>query len=343
MPGAGDAFLHTLLCLVLFTALFFFSQRIKPTLLFYSLLSFLFIFDYSFLFSRNLAFQPTSLAKLETYPFTRKILSSLQNRAGEIKAGAPARFLSLQPARDVWSEESLKKSGLDPLAYGELSNWEGLSGNAGTYFGMANALGHHSLRLKNPQDIFIPLWRADQAAALRLLGVHYELSRPPGQEAPRLRELEGATKNFFLARRSIDAGENLTTTLARLGRDSVVVAHPPSMLQPEGIGIELDFRDSTEVAFTLLVREEADKNLFVWNESLYPAWRAYLNGEAVVIQKANGWAMAVALPRLKAGKHSLTFQFDDSPIRAGQALSLIWLAGLGAVYFRKRKWGSRKA
>jgi hypothetical protein len=343
MPGAGDAFRHTLLCLVLFSALFFFSHRIKSALLFYGFLCFVFVFDYSFLFSRNLAFQPSSLVKIETYPLTQQLRSSLRNRAEEIKTGAPDRFLSLQPARDVWSEEALSASGLDPLAYGEFSNWEGLSGNAGTYFGMANALGHHSLRLKNPQDVFIPLWRANQPAALRLLGVNYELSRPPGQEAPKLRELEGASKKFFLAKQSIDAGEDLTSTLARLGRENVVVAHPPSTLEPEGIGIELASRKSSEVEFTLMVREEADKNLFVWNESFYPAWRAYLNGEAVVIQKANGWAMAVALPRLKAGKHSLTFQFDDSPIRAGQALSLIWLAGLGAVYFRSRRWGSRKA
>ena len=342
MPGASDAVRHTLLSLVLFTSLLFFSARFKPALLLYGLLCLVFVFDYGFLFSRNLAFQPSSLAKLETYPFTQKILSSLQTRAIEIKAGAPNRFLSLQPAKDVWSEESLQQSGLEPLSYGELTNWEGLSGNAGTYFGIANALGHHSLRLGNPQEVFIPLWKANQAAALRLLGVHYELSRPPGQESPNLRELDGATKNFFLARRAIDAGGDITATLARLGRDSVVVPFPPSTLEPEGISVELESRNSAEAAFALTVRAEADKNLFVWNESLYPAWRAYLNGEAVVIQKANGWAMAVALPRLRAGKHSLTFQFDDSPIRAGQALSLVWLAGLGAVYFRNRRWGLRK-
>ena len=76
----------------------------------------------------------------------------------------------------------------------------------------------------------------------------------------------------------------------------------------------------------------------VVTDSFYPGWRAWLDDRPVPIRRANGVHRAVAMP---AGRHRLRFAYHPSAPRLGFFLSLLTLAGLGAVLAATRSGATR--
>ena len=77
---------------------------------------------------------------------------------------------------------------------------------------------------------------------------------------------------------------------------------------------------------TLLV-ENNEPGLLTISEAVYPGWSAYVDGEPVPIQKANGLFRSVILPGNEPGQpHEVTFVYQPFSFRAGAAVSILTLA-----------------
>lgn len=343
MPGSSEAFLHSIYCLISISVLLFLFKRMNDRRLFYLLLLLLVGFDLSFLFARNLSFQSASITELDAYPLTSQIAEDIAQRERIIPNGAPNRFISLNQSKDQWWDQALALSQLSQLEYGELTNWEGLSGNVGTYFSLANGKGHHSLPLNF--STFTELWVLDPVKTINLLGVRYILSRPPNVEKPLLRINSDALPNFYFAKH-ITYAENFSFVSEAIynmpfAENSLVLEGVDRKLSPASDDLvpQLKVMRSDSAEFTIDVKKDMAASAFVWNTTLYPPWQASLSGTKLEILRANGWSMAVILPPLKAGSHQLIFQYDDTWIRLGQALSSLW--ALGLFFVLAQRW--RKA
>lgn len=339
-PESASAFRHSLFCLLLIPAIFHLRLRVTSIAQGYFLVFLLIAFDLSYSFDRNLVFQPKSLAEKAAYPLTVLIDEDVGKRASEIAAGAPDRFISLQPAKDQWWDQALTLSGFDPLDYGELTNWEGLIGNTGTYFSLADANGHHSLRLQGPTRIFSALWESHQTLATNLLGARYVLSRPANVEQPNLKINESALPNFFVAQKV-----EYSASLEQLIEAMKDMASAKAAAHLEGSSRETKFqplalsktkKTSREFELKIEAKDGVGGEVIVWNEAHYPAWRVYFDGTEIPMLRANGWAMAARLPEAASGPHVIAFRFDETKIRLGQTLSFIWIAAYLAVLILRR-------
>jgi len=335
MPGSGEAFRHSILCLLSLSGLFYLFKRMNDKKPFYLLLLLLVGFDLSFLFERNLAFQSASITEMDAYPLTSQIAEDVEKREHLLVSGAPDRFISLDQSKDQWWDQALALSQLSQLEYGELTNWEGLSGNVGTYFSLANGKGHHSLPLNF--TVFTDLWALDPVKTMSLLGVRYILSRPPNVERPLLRLNSEALPNFYFAKHIIYAASfsDVSKVIRNipLAENFLVLEGVDRILSPASDDLvpHLKVVRSDSATFTLAVNKDSAASAFVWNTTHYPPWQASLNGKKIEILRANGWSMAVALPPLKEGFYELTFEYDDRWIRLGQTLSGLWALALAFV------------
>jgi hypothetical protein len=70
--------------------------------------------------------------------------------------------------------------------------------------------------------------------------------------------------------------------------------------------------------------------ILMLSEVFYPRWRAFVDGEAAEIIKANYVLRAVALP---AGDHEVVFRYDSSLVRKGLLISVTTVAAMLLVLF----------
>ncbi|MCF6210310.1 MAG: YfhO family protein [Gammaproteobacteria bacterium] len=75
------------------------------------------------------------------------------------------------------------------------------------------------------------------------------------------------------------------------------------------------------------------RGLLVWNESYYPGWRAYVDGEKQTVVRANHLFNGVWL---EDGEHELVFEFVPNNFYFGLGLMAITLMLLAIVYFNTR-------
>ncbi len=69
--------------------------------------------------------------------------------------------------------------------------------------------------------------------------------------------------------------------------------------------------------------------LFVLSENDYPGWRAFVDGQATPIIRANFVMMAVPVP---AGNHRIAFVFDPISVKLGFVISVLTLMGMAASW-----------
>ena len=85
------------------------------------------------------------------------------------------------------------------------------------------------------------------------------------------------------------------------------------------------------------VRIEAETDapaLLMLNDTDFPGWRAYVNGQPARIVSANYLFRGVFVP---AGKHIVEFRYEPRSFQAGVAISLATLAILAGLTFRERR------
>jgi hypothetical protein len=88
-------------------------------------------------------------------------------------------------------------------------------------------------------------------------------------------------------------------------------------------------------AFFVDVTNAADAWLVI-ALTAYPGWRASLNGEPAVLERANLAFMALHLP---AGEHRVELYYEPAWLVAGPLIGILGLAGLGLLFrFEGRSW-----
>jgi hypothetical protein len=80
--------------------------------------------------------------------------------------------------------------------------------------------------------------------------------------------------------------------------------------------------------------ESAARALLVLNDSNFPGWRAYVNGEPAPILSANYLFRGVVVP---AGKSMVEFRYEPRSFQAGLALSLAAFTVLAGLIWRERR------
>jgi hypothetical protein len=117
-------------------------------------------------------------------------------------------------------------------------------------------------------------------------------------------------------------------------RKRALVDHAP---QPPPAG---DDRPLVPARITVAERQrlviEADTpapGVLVVSETHYPGWTVTVDGKPAELLRADYALRGVALP---AGKHVVEMRFSSRPTRLGLLLSLLGLAGLGGLLFRRR-------
>ncbi len=118
---------------------------------------------------------------------------------------------------------------------------------------------------------------------------------------------------------------------------ALLEGEPPTLEEPKNPAS--DRAEITEYEANRMEIEtstEAD-GMLVLSEVHYPAWKAYIDGEPVEIERANHIFRAVPIP---AGEHIIEFRYESWTLRAGVLVSFlatIVVAGLVAVRLAMRR------
>lgn len=102
----------------------------------------------------------------------------------------------------------------------------------------------------------------------------------------------------------------------------------PDLAKPDDISNDRASVTSYE-ADEIEVRTATDApGLLVLSEVYYPAWKAYIDGEPVPVQRADQLLRAVRVP---AGEHTVEMRYESSSLRAGIAISSATITVLVAL------------
>jgi hypothetical protein len=341
-PNKGSPQIHFFLMSVATFVIFLFAKYLRTRIITFFWLA-LVIADFAPMFPKNIWFQPDSISSADTYPAVGKIIADLKKNERQIRSGMPYRMLSLAPYSIPWEEKLGPDSPLDPIGYSVLAHWEGLSGNIPSVFGISSVQGFFALELTGMSRLVYTLRKTHYGFLQNIFGVRYVLSRSANK--PPEVHLNPDALPYFYFPDSIFAVRTMAETIDRFmkaekgAEQTVFIQSPWNLRQGDRKPlVELVKRDSVSASFRVIAPDMPDPVHFVWNESLYPAWRAFLNEKELPILRVNGWAMGVAFPPLAHGEYQLEFRFDETPIRLGKALTTLWILIFCFFLYRSRNY-----
>jgi hypothetical protein len=231
--------------------------------------------------------------------------------------------------------------------------------NVATMYGLEDVRGYSAMTFY-PYVETMPLWSAQKRTYhdisdlslpfLSFLGVRHAITPrtmdpPPGwrivadDRSSRLIENSRAIPRVFVPRR-IRFSDSDDTTLKEMALATdfaeeawVRTDGPPRMIENgEAIlnirrsGARYDIETDAHAATRIVIAEAG-----------WPGWRAYVDGERVIIEQANRAFLSVSIPK---GRHRLRVEYVPDAFVQGRAISIGTLALLGFWVIRKR-YGSR--
>lgn len=124
--------------------------------------------------------------------------------------------------------------------------------------------------------------------------------------------------------------EGTITRLAQLPPDTIVLDRAPVFPEENAGNQPAVAADTVRIAHYAPERVEvlvtaAAPGVLVLRDTVYPGWRALLNGKPAPLLRADGLFRAVAVP---TGMHSVVFEYRPPSLRFGVAVSLAALAGM---------------
>lgn len=96
------------------------------------------------------------------------------------------------------------------------------------------------------------------------------------------------------------------------------------LMDPEDEDSKIRITDRTANAVKVKLEEVPDWRILLFTDAFYPGWRAFVDGEAVPIMRANDAFKAIEVP---PGTHDVRFQYHSPRVAIGIAISLASLAG----------------
>jgi hypothetical protein len=150
-----------------------------------------------------------------------------------------------------------------------------------------------------------------------------------------LYRIEGAIPRAYIVNRSVVEKEPFKTLqrlsgaefdpLAEVVLEEDVQIRPTRRLQAH---VQIQRYGNSSV---LMHADTNEEGILVLADSLYPGWKAYVNGEQTRILRANYFYRAVLLPK---GKQRIEFQYDPLSFKIGLVISMITLIFIVGVSIR---------
>ena len=182
------------------------------------------------------------------------------------------------------------------------------------------------------------------AYGLELMNVKYRIHLNPENRALSLVRQDNPSSHAFVVRHYLTAyGRKAVAEAMRDSsfnyRTTVVLDDTLSMdipgeraIAPEKPVVTHYEPNSMEVTVNM-----TKPGILVVSEVYYPAWRAYVDGQPQRIYRANDTIRAVPL---SAGRHTVIFRYESTPVRVGAILSMVTLIlviGTGIVSWREHR------
>jgi hypothetical protein len=314
------------------TALFFFFFQEK----FYPKIIFLFLFLQmmeAFLVQEKLSWDSSVyITDKNRYPLIQEIQMDLKNRENQLQMGAARRYSSLEIGPRNVAPGALSHTNLSSF-----STFEVATPNISSFYGIDDTSGYFALAPAKFEKLLLTIVgeNRDEKMIQRffdLTGTYYRSYRGSEQQII-LEKRESALPYLFMPKviRETTDLEKLWEKLRsiHLSKEALLWPQSPKIDQPEGAEF-LNFRRSGSEMHVSVVSKNPNPWI-IWNESNHDSWKPYVNSVSVEKKEANGFAMAVNLPKelstaIDQGyRWELTFQFRSIWINLGIFTTSIFL------------------
>lgn len=268
--------------------------------------------------------QPRWLEDANAHPWSQAVESWQEKSETDFATGAARRFASLE---SYTTHLQFADKRLDPIGTSIWGNIRWLHPNAGALLGLEDVQGIANLEPKAWAELR-DHFPGGELAFARFAGAALRISLR-GQQ-PQLTVVKGTLPYLFVPHSVYGGLLGLSDWLATNAwerRELFLEGTSPLSMRTNIQGhheakIKILARTSAE----LRVEISGSPSLLVWSEQFSKHWRAYKDGVSFPVYKANGWAMAVALPPAGQGTFELDWRYENPWIRAGQLLG-----GLGVL------------
>jgi hypothetical protein len=282
-----------------------------------------------FLVSRSLLWpQSAELVRLENLAYVKQVAENLAQEHEAVPAGAAGR---------VFVQEKLHglpmRPGVKPMDAESAGKWGMLLFNTNSYWGIESPSGYFALQIGQTLLDRFPEPK-HFSRIIDLLSVRYLLHFAPEGNSVHV-------NSTALPFASVPASQKFVTSLTEAHEqilypgwryaDSVILEAPPGTSGPGGWKVAAVSKRFDRIDIRLTNERIGKGGWLLVNEAFSTNWRAH-SGEAgaLPIIRANGWAMAVALPPARDGQDlSVDLRYVEPSLRWGLGAFAIWLIAAG--------------
>jgi len=216
----------------------------------------------------------------------------------------------------------------------------------------ASGLGSPLLNLLNVRYITVPVTSATLTDKEKTILKDLEQDHPTVYKDDQVRVLKNrdAMPRAWIVHsaqqtKPKDALEMLQSGKTDPKKTVLLQKKPPALSKPSGASVDQASVTSYKANQIELNVTTKAPGMLMLSEVYYPAWKAYVDGKPVSTYRADYLLRAVSIP---AGKHTVEFRYESTPLRIGMVISLITCAALislavaAVVQHRRKKQGLGK-
>lgn len=258
------------------------------------------------------------------YPAIQEVLLDLDARKEELAQGQARRYSSLEVRPLKLPSEALTHTNLS-----NFSTFEAASPNIPSFYGFDEVGAYYALAPKRFEKFLVTVIgeQQDKSRASHffdLTGTYYRVHR--NMEEKLVLEKRTTAVPYLFQPRKISGKESFDKALENIlyfspQIEALVYPLQGQFLQPERSAIRN--LERTGRSMTADVFSAHPNPWIIWNEGWHSSWTARANGILTEVKEANGFSMAVQLPKTEVlgidGLYhwKLEFRFDSFWIRLG--------------------------
>lgn len=282
---------------------------------------------------------PKSQSEPNGYPWAMKILDDQNQRRASLEAGAPHRFFSFVVPSQLGAGTSF------PVGVESLSNliWTGMLFDAPTVWRIPLVSGYAALDPNRPILSLAGNSGEFVRRALNLTSTRYFLTVEKGVPKASV-NLEALPQVTFP-----ETGQLISDSAALVAklkdpswdyRHAVLVEStvkiPPARGAISLVGLH---RAWDEIILRVRAEEASPVRWLLLNEAFDSQWTVRGERGQLPLVRANGWAMAALLPKMRAGTEvKFYFSYRDAWYEAGRVILLIWILLALLSSLPSRRW-----
>jgi hypothetical protein len=265
------------------------------------------------------------------YPIIQEILTDLKKREVELSKGAARRYSSLEIAPRTVAQGALSHTNFSSFAAYEVA-----TPNISSFYGFDDTSGYFALAPKKFESLLLNVaGRSFDERMIKqfyiLTGTYYRSYRGNDQHVI-VEKIESALPYLSMPKslKGVEQKQELENQLRDidLTKRALILGGTEIIEQPEGASFSNFQRTGSDMQ--VMVASKNPNPWVIWNESNHDSWRPYINSVPIEKKEANGFAMAMKLPKnlsdFKDGVYywKLQSKFESSWIRLGVLFTSIF-------------------